>query len=243
MLTITTTEETFHMGNFIEFDSESGKTRAYLALPSEGNAPGVLLCHAWWGINDFFTGLADRLAAEGFVVLAPDLFDGRTTSDKDEAEQLVSAVDAQPEAAVKKESAALDQLLAHPRVRGDKAGAVAFSMGADYANWLSMLRPELAALVLFYGGGNWQPTDFAQRTRAALQGHFASDDEFQPADDVRNLEASMREAGKEATVYFYPGTGHWFFEKNVPDAYNAEAAALAWERTLDFLRKHLTAPD
>jgi carboxymethylenebutenolidase len=228
------------MGDFIEFDSEGGKTRAYLSLPAEGNGPGVLLLHAWWGLNDFFTGLADRLAAEGFVVLAPDLFNGRTTSDKVEAEQMVSEVDAQPEAAVQKESAALDYLLAHPRVRGDKAGAVAFSMGADYANWLSMLRPELAGLVLFYGGGNWQPDGFYQRTRAALLGHFASDDEFQPTDDVRTLESDLRDAGKEATVYIYPGTGHWFFEENLPEVYNPEAAALAWERTVDFLKSHLT---
>ncbi|HET9494509.1 MAG TPA: dienelactone hydrolase family protein, partial [Chloroflexia bacterium] len=92
------------MGDFIEFDSEGGKTRAYLALPAEGNAPGVLLCHSWWGLNDFFTGLADRLAAEGFVVLAPDLYDGRTTADKGEAERLVEEVDGQYETAIRKES-------------------------------------------------------------------------------------------------------------------------------------------
>jgi carboxymethylenebutenolidase len=227
------------MGNFIEFDSESGKTRAYLALPDEDNAPGVLLCHAWWGLNDFFTDLADRLAAEGFVVLAPDLYDGRTTSDIDEAERLVNEVDAQAESAVKRESAALDQLLAHPRVRGDKAGAVAFSMGADYAMWLSALRPELAALVVFYGGANWQPPEFVQHTGAALLGNFASDDEFQSNEDARSLEAALRNAGKEATVHVYPDTGHWFFEDNRPDVYNPEAAALAWERTVSFLRSKL----
>lgn len=227
------------MGDFIEFDSEGGETRAYLALPAEGIAPGVLLCHSWWGLNDFFTGLADRLAAEGFVVLAPDLYDGRTTADKGEAERLVEEVDGQYETAIRKESAALDQLLAHPRVRGDKAGAVAFSMGADYANWVAAQRPELAALVLFSGGANWQPPGFMERSRAAVLGHFATDDEFQPEADVRAFEAALRDAGKEAAIHFYPDSGHWFFEDNRPDDYNPEAAALAWERTVEFLRAKL----
>ena len=154
------------MGNFVEFDSESGKTRAYLALPAEGSRPGVLLFHTWWGLTDFFTGLADRLAAEGFAVLAPDLYDGRTTSAIDEAKRLVSEVDG--DVSIKREVAALDQLLAHPGVRGDKVGVIGLSMGAAYAVWLSALRPEVAAVVLFYGGSDWQPEGFLENTRASF---------------------------------------------------------------------------
>jgi carboxymethylenebutenolidase len=226
------------MGNFIEFDSESGKTRAYLALPAEGNGPGVLLFHTWWGLTDFFTGLADRLAAEGFAVLAPDLYDGRTTSAIDEAKRLVNEVDG--DVSIKREVAALDQLLAHPSVRGDKVGVIGLSMGAAYAVWLSALRPEVAAVVLFYGGSDWQPEGFLENTRASFLGHFAPNDEWEgPDEGVHALEAALRDAGREATFHFYPGTGHWFFEDNRPDVYNPEAAALAWERTLSFLRDKL----
>ena len=113
-------------------------------------------------------------------------------------------------------------------------------MGTTYATWLSTLRPEVAAVVLFYGGSDWQPPDFLQRTRAAFLGHFAPNDEWEgPDEGVRDLEAALRDAGKEATLHFYPGTGHWFMEDNRPDAYNPEAAALAWDRTLAFLRAEL----
>jgi carboxymethylenebutenolidase len=202
-----------------------------------------LLFHAWWGLNDFFTALADRLAAEGFAVLAPDLYDGRTASRIEDAQPLVEELDAKSDIAIKREEAALDQLLAHPSVRGDKVGVIGFSMGTGYATWLSTLRPEVAAVVLFYGGSDWQPPDFLKLTRASFLGHFAPGDEWEgPDEGVRELEAALRDSGKEANLHFYPDTGHWFFEDNRPDAYNPDASRLAWDRTLAFLKTHLAAP-
>jgi carboxymethylenebutenolidase len=79
-----------------------------------------------------------------------------------------------------------------------------------------------------------------QKTQAAILGHFAEEDEWEPpADETRRVQEELRGAGMDVTFHIYPGTGHWFFEENRPDAYNAGAAQLAWERTLEFLRERL----
>src|SRR5688500_17727868 len=185
----TRVEEEATMGKTIQMESEGGSFRAYLAEPEEGKGPGVLLMHAWWGLNDFFTEFADRLAAEGFVVVAPDLYAGKTGSTIDEAKELIGALEGGDgyRRAIKHEEAALDYLLKHPAVTGDKAGAIGFSMGVAYATWLATLRPELKAVVIFYGGSD-AGEDFVKQTDAAVLGHFAEGDEWEPDEYVHKLE-------------------------------------------------------
>ncbi|MDQ3929789.1 MAG: dienelactone hydrolase family protein, partial [Chloroflexota bacterium] len=195
-----------------------------------------LLCHAWWGLNDFFQELADRLSQEGFVVLAPDLYDGRTAATIEEAEALIYTLDYKE--AINYETAAAGYLLSHPAVEGDRLGAVGFSMGGAYVTWLATLNPSVSAVVLFYGGVE-QEADFAIRTRAAFLGHFAEDDPYESSEEMRRMEAMLRAARRDVAFEVYPGTGHWFFEGDRQDAYNAEAAELAWRRTLEFLRAKL----
>ena len=218
----------------IESETEQGTGRGYTAVPVSGSGPGVLVLHAWWGLTPFFTGLCDRLAEAGFVVLAPDLFDGRTASTVPEAEALMKEHDSERIQTLA--LAAVDKLRAHPAVRGSTLGVVGFSFGAAWGILLSTLRPEdIAAVVVFYGA---YPVDFAG-ARAAYLGHFAETDEWEPMEGVREMEAAMVAAGRDVTLHTYPEAGHWFFESNRPESYLPSAAQLAWERTVEFLRRYL----
>lgn len=205
----------------------------YEALPAGGQGPGVLLLHAWWGLNDYFKEVCDRLAGEGFVVVAPDLWGGVVATTVDEAQGLLDQSDGA--ALFQAASDALAHLVAHPAVGGRPVGAIGFSMGAAWAIYLTGVRPALRAVTIFYGNGEG---DLAA-ARAAFQGHFAADDPWEPAEGVAQLHDALVAAGREVTFHTYPGTGHWFVEANRPDAYNAEAAALAWERTFAFLKAQL----
>jgi carboxymethylenebutenolidase len=218
----------------ITIDTEAGPAKAYLVKPAGGSGPGVLVMHAWWGLNEAFSGVADRLAAEGFVALAPDLYQGRIAKTIDEAKALRGQLDmAKMEATAR---AAVGALQAQPGVQADKLGAIGFSMGGEWSGLLSEWYPEaIRAIVLVYGAA---PADF-KAARAAVQGHFAEVDEWESLDYVREMEGAMRAAGREVTLHIYPGVGHWFFEPNRPDVYNSEASALVWQRLLAFFREKL----
>lgn len=221
------------------WQTENGDIRGYLAMPTVGYGQGVLVLHAWWGLTDFFTGLCDQLAAAGFVAFAPDMFDGLTAQTIAQAEQLVETADS--EAIQPVVESAADFLGEHSAVRGDKIGVIGFSFGAAWALLAATaFKPaDIGAIVLFYGnhpGLEWD--DYAE-AEATFLGHFAESDPYESADEVRHTLAEMQKAGREAEFYFYPDTGHWFFESNRPDAYQPEAAQLAWARTLAFLQEEL----
>jgi carboxymethylenebutenolidase len=109
-----------------------------------------------------------------------------------------------------------------------------FSMGAYYALWLvEQAALPVTATVLFYGtrGGDYAATP------SAFLGHFAESDEWVAASGVKKLEKALRAAGKEVDFHTYPGTSHWFFESDRPDAFSPQAADLAWQRTVAFLHR------
>ena len=209
----------------------NGRTaNAYLAAPKE-DAPGVLLLHAWWGLKPTFKRLSDRLAAEGFTVLAPDLYQGRTAGTVEEAEALLKQRDIplMVETAV----AAHDHLVSMRP--GKPIGAVGFSMGAAWAVDLAEKMDDIAAAVLFYGIGE---ADYSQMT-TKIMGNFSDADEWEPLEGVRAMESEMKSAGVDVTVHIYPKVSHWFVEDDRPE-YDQQAADLAWQRTYEFLRKHLS---
>lgn len=207
---------------------------ALLSLPAQGSGPGVLVLHPWWGLNVFFKGFCERLAAEGFVAGAPDLYNGVVAETIQDAQTLADAMDGK--AALMRIVGTAEYLKQHEAVRGRGLGVIGFSMGAYWATRLAALYPqELSAIVLYYGAG-WG--EFSA-SRAAFQGHFAPGDPWQPDDEVDALEKTLREAGREVSFYRYEGAGHWFMEDNRSDDYHPTAAAQAWQRTAAFLHDRL----
>jgi carboxymethylenebutenolidase len=204
-----------------------------LEHPSTGQGPGVLILHAWWGLNPFFRDLCKRLAGEGFVVFAPDLYHGQIARTIDEATQLRSKL--KQKEAFTEISAAAEYLSALETTTDKNLGVIGFSLGARFALELSVAKPEIIrAVVAFYGNNN---LDYSP-AQAAYLGHFAEDDDWVAASGVKKLEKSLRAAGRPMIFHTYPGTGHWFFEQDRSDAYNAPAAQLAWKRTIEFLKTH-----
>ena len=225
-------------GSMVRF-GEDERFAGYLARPASGVGAGVLVLHAWWGLNDFFKAVADRLAAEGYVALAPDLYGGgKLATTVDEAERLARDNEGAATEATIVEAARF--LVGQPDVRPIGIGALGFSMGAAWAAELARLRPQtVRAVVMHYGA--WAPD--LSGASAAFVGHFCEQDEWEPRENVEELRQALERAGRPATFYFYPDTGHWFMESNRPDAYHAEAAELAWSRTLAFLTAQLCEKD
>src|SRR6267378_4214260 len=218
----------------VKFRVGTGQGTGYLASPEKPRG-GVLVLHAWWGLNDFFKSFSDRLASQGFLALAPDLNSGAVASTLEQAKDLMSKVDDK----IRQEIVlgAADYLQSNPSMSGRKIGVVGFSMGGAHSLLLSTLKPEsIGAVVVFYAA--WSEPDFS-KARASFLGHFSPDDEWEPIDGVRATEEKIREAGRDVTFHFYPGTKHWFVEENRPVEYKRDAADLAWKRTLEFLDSKL----
>jgi carboxymethylenebutenolidase len=207
-------------------------SRLHVAGDVAPGAPGVVLFHAWWGLNEDVIAYAERLAAAGFAVAAPDLFGGEVASTIEEAERLASAAD---ETAVNAIAlAAVDHLLDRLGPTS-KLAALGFSFGAHWTMWSPAQRDRVVASVLYYGttGGS-----ILTEASVPVLGHFADNDPYETAEWVAEFEATLRSAGRDVVIHRYPGTGHWFAEPS-RDAYRAEAADLAFKRTVAFLQRQL----
>jgi carboxymethylenebutenolidase len=229
------------MGEMVTFRSNGGEADGYLAVPESGSGPGVVVIQEWWGLNDQIKEVCDRYATEGFVALAPDLYHGQATTKADEAGQLMMSLNI--EQAAKDMAGAVDYLMSHDAVTGDGVGVVGFCMGGGLALWLGTLRPDaVKAVVSYYGIIPWpaaQP-DYS-KLRAAVQGHYAENDDFADPETVRKLEEELKGLGKEVEFYTYPGVGHAFTNHHRPDVFHEEHSETAWRRTIDFFRRHLSS--
>lgn len=220
----------------ISFSVGARKFSGYAAIAA-GGGPGVVVLHAWWGLTPFFKQVCDRLAEAGFTAFAPDLYGGKIARTVADAERLMDASDDEYIRAAA--FAAIEEVKRLPGVNPSRLGLIGFSMGAAWSLVLSAHVPdEIEAAVLFYGT---YPIDLG-RARASIQGHFAQDDPWEPEEGIRMMEADLHAAGRDYTFHFYPGAGHWFMEEDREDAFNRDAADLAWSRTLEFLRDKLAPP-
>lgn len=217
------------------FPSGGGEAHGYLALPPSGTGPGVIVIQEWWGLTDHIANVADRLAAEGFVALAPDLYGGTTTHDADEATRLMMELPV--EQAAGDLGGAVDFLLASDAVTSSTVGAVGFCMGGGFVLLLAARQgARVSACVPFYGVGPAVPSTYGGLT-AAVQGHYGEKDEAYPVADARRQEQQMREESGAQVEFFYYDAGHAFHnDTNAIGTYDEDDAALAWDRTTSFLR-------
>lgn len=209
---------------------------SYHVFPANTRSPGIVVLHAWWGLTDFVRQTCDRLATAGYAAIAPDLYHGATATTNEQAQKLRTKMK-RPHIH-QTLLTATTALQTHPATHSERIGVIGFSLGAHYALWLAE-QPTLpiTATVLFYGtrGGTYI------NSRSAFLGHFAAQDAWVSDTGRDKLAKSLHKSGKAVTFYTYPMTSHWFMETDRVDVYHAEAADRAWERTLTFLRHHLSA--
>lgn len=224
----------------ITFPSNGDQAHGYLALPGDGSGHGVIVIQEWWGLTDHIAGIADRLAAAGFVALAPDLFGGKVAHDADEAGKLMSELPV--DRAARDLAGAVDFLLAHDAVIGSKVGAVGFCMGGGFVLQLAaQLGDKIGAAVPFYGVGPAVPDDYAGIT-APVQGHYGMKDDFYPIDDVRRQEEQIRQESGAPVEFLYYDAGHAFHnDENLLGTYDEGNAGVAWQRAVEFLNLQLSA--
>jgi carboxymethylenebutenolidase len=228
------------MGEMVTFPSNGGVAQGYLAVPDRGPGPGVVVIEEWWGLNQQIKEVCDRYAGEGFVALAPDVYGREVPMDEpDEAAQMMMALNI--EQAAKDLGGAVDYLRGGDAVTGSGIGVTGFCAGGGLALWLATLKPDaVTAVVPYYGLVPWpdaQP-DYS-KLQAAVQGHYAENDDFADPATVRKLEEELKGLGKDVEFYTYPGTGHAFTNHHRPEVFHEEHSETAWQRTVAFFRQQL----
>jgi len=226
------------VGEIVEFASNGKSAQGYLAIPASGQGPGVILIQEWWGLDRHCTDVGNRLAREGFVVLAPDLYHGEHADEPDDAGKLMMAMET--ERAARDMVGAVDYLDTHPAVKGQGIGAIGFCMGGGLVLWLSTLSSKVKAAAPFYGVIPWENAqpDYT-KSLAAYQGHYAEHDDWAPPAATAELEGRLRDLGREANFFVYPGTGHAFFNDDREGGHHPQASRQAWERVIRFFREKL----
>jgi carboxymethylenebutenolidase len=225
--------------SYAEYDSPkgTGKVRGVLAIPNKraGKLPGVLVVHENRGLNPHIEDIARRIALDQYVAFAPDALTplGGYPGSEDQAREMFARLD-QPKT---REDfiAALAWLAKRPECTG-KVGAVGFCWGGGIVNMLATHAPELAAGVPFYG--SQPPAEDVARIKAPLLIHYAENDERINA-GIPAFKAALQSNHVTYEMFVYPGTQHGFNNDTTP-RYDKAAAALAWQRTMDFFKKHLS---
>jgi carboxymethylenebutenolidase len=201
-----------------------------VSAPSREAGLPVLIIHSWWGLTSSFAVLADRLAEAGFVAGCVDLYAGRVAATEHQARALRGASRHEP--MYRTLQRALVELGAHPQASGPDPAVLGFSMGGHWAIWLAQHPPpSVSAVVLYYAA---RSGDFTNMTSPVLA-HFAETDEFVSHAAQRKMASELARRRLGCTIYGYPGTHHWFAEADHP-AYDATAAGIAFDRTVEFLR-------
>lgn len=238
----------------VQVRAEAGEMSAFLARPSMGGTfPGVVVVQEAFGLNGHIKEVAGRLAREGYVTLAPDLYYRENNAvvgydNLPDAIRLMSTLS--DDSVVKDMGAAISYLQRQPGARADRIGVTGFCMGGRVTFLAACMNPAIKAAVPFYGGGIGRvmqpsprtpkaPLEYTDRLTAPMLLFFGGDDPFIPLDEIESIKARLAALQKSAETVVYPGAPHGFF-CNERDSYRADAANDAWERMLKFFAQHLS---
>jgi carboxymethylenebutenolidase len=218
--------------------SEEG-AQGFLAQPDdESKHPGVVLIQEWWGLEPHIKDLAHKLAAEGFIVLVPDLYNGKIATEPDEAGKMIMMIRGNVERALAYVQGAIDTLKEMPAVEPKKVGVIGFCVGGFVTYKIAERSADVAAAVPFYGAGYDPSSEDVARVQAPILAFYGDQDESIPLEQVEKIRRLCQEAGKdyESRVYH---AGHAFV--NPAHGMGDEKAARdAWPKAVAFLKEHLT---
>ena len=213
----------------------------YLARPADSDRPlpGLIVIHEWWGLNDNIRAMARRLAGEGYVALAVDLYGGQVADNPESARELVGQVD--PDRALRNLQAARSHLSERLAATGgvpDRIGVIGWCFGGGWSLQAALAMPEeIDAAVMYYGRPVTERAEL-ETLQAPLLGIFGAEDGSIPVEVVREMEATLEDLGKTVEVHVYDGAGHAFANPS-GTRYEPEAAEAAWQETVEFLGEHL----
>ncbi len=223
-------------GRMVEFGMDGQEARGYMITPAQGEKhPALIVIQEWWGLNDHIKDIADRFADEGYVVLAPDLYDGKVTKDPEQAGQYMQNLD--QSRALQILNASVEFLKEQQNVKADSIGVTGFCMGGTFALLLASHNESVKASAPFYG--DVPPDDVLKKLSAPVLFIGAENDPWITQEKMKRLEEAINKYGKEGEVKVYSGVGHAFFNDTRPDAYNKETAEDAWSRVTKFLSEKL----
>jgi carboxymethylenebutenolidase len=220
----------------VRFAAGPAETSAYMAEPVDGGPfPGLIVLQEFWGLNDHIKDVTQRFAAEGFLALAADMYDGRVTKDPDEARRWLTALD--QTVALGRLMGTVEFLRGHPRVSRGSVGVIGFCMGGGLALNLACNNANLRATAAFYG--RIPPDAALSGLTAPVLYVFGEKDHHLPVADVDRLERFLKQTGKSGQVVRYPNADHAFMNDTRKEVYRPEDAADAWQRALGFLNRNL----
>ena len=224
-------------GKAVSYKSGDETVSGMIYAPAgKGPFPALIVIHEWWGLNDWVKEQTEKLAAQGYVALAVDLYRGKVATDPSEAHELMRGLP--QDRGIRDMQAAYDYLAARKDVKPGRIGSIGWCMGGGLSLQFAIHQPRLAACVVNYGSLPTDPNDI-QQILVPVLGNFGADDKGITPADVQAFEKTMRGLNRRIDVKIYPGAGHAFENPNNTSGYRPEAAADAWKRTLAFLHNAL----
>ncbi|MGH9846393.1 MAG: dienelactone hydrolase family protein [Blastocatellia bacterium] len=206
----------------------------FIARPEDaGKAPAIIIIHEWWGLNPHIEDVAQRFAREGFIAVAADLYDGKTTKDAQEASKLMSAL--KEEAGLARLRTVLGHLRATPEVAS--VGVTGFCMGGTFSLLLAC-REKVEASAPFYGDVPVDTT-LIGRLNCPLLFIGGDKDQWITTEKMKRLDTALKQYAKEGEVRVYKGADHAFFNDTRPEVYSKADAGDAWARVIEFFNRHL----